>query len=70
MLITQVEAFHTYVALTIVAVLLVAVWLAFLVWGRLSGQFDDVEEARYRVFEDDVPARPGGGTGAANEREW
>ena len=59
MLLAQIEAAHTYVAITVVAVGLVVIWLLFLVWGWRSGQFADVEAAKYRVFEDDVPAGPG-----------
>lgn len=36
--------------------------LAFIAWGLRSGQFDDIEEAKYRMMEDREPqgwpARP------------
>jgi cbb3-type cytochrome oxidase maturation protein len=45
--------------------------LAFIAWGLKSGQFDDVEEPKYRMLEDhdpaDWPDKPSGkgGTGRA-----
>ena len=59
MLLAAIESVHAYIAITVVAVGLVAIWASFLVWGRLSGQFDDLEEGKYRVFEDGVPPEPG-----------
>ena len=38
--------------------LLVAVWLAFLWWGLRSGQFDDVEAAKYQVLEPEPGEEP------------
>ena len=54
-LLASIEETRTYIAITVVAAGLVAIWLSFLVWGWASGQFDDIEEAKYRVFEDAVP---------------
>jgi cbb3-type cytochrome oxidase maturation protein len=51
----ELQAIPAYVAITVAALGLVAVWLAFLLWGYLTGQFDDAEAAKYRVFEDEVP---------------
>jgi cbb3-type cytochrome oxidase maturation protein len=50
-----IEAVHAYIAITVAALGIVAIWLSFLVWGWRSGQFDDIEATKYRVFEDDVP---------------
>ncbi len=59
MLLVSIEGIEAYVAITVAALGLVAVWALFLLWGRLSGQFDDLEEAKYRVLEDGVPNGPG-----------
>ena len=45
-----------YVASLAVVALMIALvlaWLAFLWWGRRSGQFRDIEAAKHKVFEDD-----------------
>lgn len=45
-----------YIASLAVVALMVALvlaWLAFLWWGRRSGQFRDIEVAKHQVFEDD-----------------
>ena len=45
-----------YVASLAVVALMIALvlaWLAFLWWGRRSGQFRDIEAAKHQVFEDD-----------------
>lgn len=50
-----IAAIEPYIAITVAAGGLVAIWLGFLLWGWLSGQFDDAEAAKYRVFEDEEP---------------
>jgi hypothetical protein len=50
---------ENYLAITLAIFSVVGVWAAFLVWGWLSGQFVNNEQAKYRVFEDDVPSGPG-----------
>lgn len=38
------------VALTIMTLLVFAIFLGFLIWGIKSGQFKNVEEAKYQLF--------------------
>ena len=68
MLLARVESIEAYVAVTALAAGLVAVWLLFLVWGRLSGQLDDAEAAKYRLFDDGVPPEREGER--AGSRKW
>lgn len=58
-MLAAIEGIEVYVAITVAVLGIVAVWALFLVWGRLSGQFDHLEDAKYRVLEDDVPNGPG-----------
>jgi cbb3-type cytochrome oxidase maturation protein len=51
-----IDQIEPYIAITVAAAGLVTVWLCFLLWGWLSGQFEDAESAKHRVFEDDVPS--------------
>lgn len=41
------------IAQLVLSACILLVFLGFLVWGIRSGQFRDVEEAKYRIFEDD-----------------
>jgi cbb3-type cytochrome oxidase maturation protein len=54
-----------YIAITVAAGGAVATWLCFLLWGWRSGQFDDVEAAKYRVLDDDTPGVERGAPSAA-----
>jgi nitrogen fixation-related uncharacterized protein len=38
------------IALTVMSGLILIVFLGFLVWGIRSGQFKNVEEAKYQIF--------------------
>jgi cbb3-type cytochrome oxidase maturation protein len=38
------------IGLTVMTALIGAVFLGFLIWGIRSGQFHDVEDAKYQVF--------------------
>jgi nitrogen fixation-related uncharacterized protein len=38
------------IALTMMTGLLLAIFLGLLVWGARSGQFKNVEEAKYQIF--------------------
>ena len=38
------------IALTVMTLLIFAVFLGFLIWGIKSGQFKNVEEAKYQLF--------------------
>ena len=40
----------------------IAAWL-FFVWGVKSGQFDDIEGPKYRIFDDDDNGGDDEGTG-------
>ncbi len=40
------------IALTVMTGLLLISFLGFLVWGIRSGQFKNIEEAKYRMFRD------------------
>lgn len=40
------------IALTVMSGLLLISFLGFLVWGIRSGQFKNIEEAKYRIFDD------------------
>lgn len=41
------------IALTVMTFLIFVIILGFLIWGIKSGQFKDVEEAKYKMLEDD-----------------
>jgi len=41
------------VALTIMTLFILAIFIGFLVWSIRSKQFQDVEEAKYRMLEDE-----------------
>ena len=43
-------------AQTIMTLLILAIFLGFLIWGIKSGQFHNVEDAKYRMFHDDDKA--------------
>ena len=43
------------IALTITSLTIFAVFAGLFVWGLLSGQFRDIEEAKYRMLELDDP---------------
>jgi len=40
------------IALTIMSLLILISFLGFLIWGIKSGQFKDVEEAKYNMFKE------------------
>jgi cbb3-type cytochrome oxidase maturation protein len=42
------------IALTICTGLIFLIFLGFLIWGIKSGQFKHVEEAKYRMLEDNL----------------
>jgi nitrogen fixation-related uncharacterized protein len=50
------------IAQTIMTVLILAIFIGFLVWGIKSKQFKNVEEAKYRMLEDE-------NTGTENETD-
>jgi cbb3-type cytochrome oxidase maturation protein len=52
------------IALTVMSLLLGLTFLGFLIWGFKSGQFRNIEEAKYRMLqnnkrEDDSPGQGG-----------
>ena len=51
------------IGLTVVTGVVGLVFLGFLVWGIKSGQFHNVEEAKYQVFR---KQRPSGGENRGN----
>ena len=42
------------IALIIMSVLIFLIFLGFLIWGIVSGQFKGVEEAKYQVFKSEA----------------
>ncbi len=42
------------IAQTIETALIFAIFLGFLIWGIRSGQFKNIEEAKYSMFPDDA----------------
>ena len=42
-----------------VSVVLFLIFLGFLIWGIRTGQFRNVEEAKYRIFHDDEESKSG-----------
>jgi cbb3-type cytochrome oxidase maturation protein len=40
------------IALTIMTVLIFIIFLGFLVWGIKSRQFHNIEEVKYRIFDE------------------
>jgi nitrogen fixation-related uncharacterized protein len=42
------------IALTIMTGLILLIFLGFLAWGWVSGQFKNVEEAKYRMLENNL----------------
>jgi nitrogen fixation-related uncharacterized protein len=40
------------IALTIMTVLIFIIFLGFLVWGIKSKQFHNIEEVKYRIFDE------------------
>ena len=58
------------VAVTIMSFLLFAIFLGFFVWAIKSGQFKNVEEAKYHVFRNDGQGSGGDEkTGEVNKKE-
>ena len=55
LLIARIEVVRAFIAITIAAGGLVAVWALFLLWGWRTGQFEDAEAAKYLVFRDAIP---------------
>lgn len=43
--------------------------IVFLVWGYLNGQFDDIEEAKYKMLEEREPEGWPGREGGKNDSE-
>lgn len=46
------------IAQTVMTLLILAVFLGFLIWGIKSGQFHNVEDAKYRMLDSDEPDQP------------
>jgi cbb3-type cytochrome oxidase maturation protein len=42
----------TLLVLSVLAIILILFWLGYY-WARTHGQFDDVEEAKYRMLENE-----------------
>jgi cbb3-type cytochrome oxidase maturation protein len=42
------------IALTIMTGLILLIFLGFLIWGLKSGQFRHIEDAKYRMLEDEL----------------
>jgi cbb3-type cytochrome oxidase maturation protein len=40
------------IAITVTTGLLLVTFLGFLIWGIRSGQFKNIEDAKYRIFDD------------------
>jgi len=40
------------IGLTVTSIGVLMVFMGFLIWGIRTGQFTDVEEAKYRILED------------------
>ena len=57
------------IAQTIMTVLVLAIFLGFLIWGIKSGQFKDVESAKYHMFDeaDDEPEKDRKKTGGQQQ---
>lgn len=53
------------IALTVMSVLILVIFLAFLIWGVRAGQFKNVEEAKYIPFKGDGPQSSAEGGGVA-----
>jgi cbb3-type cytochrome oxidase maturation protein len=43
----------------ILTILLLIIFLGFFVWGLKSGQFNNIEEAKYHVFMDNAKKKTG-----------
>jgi cbb3-type cytochrome oxidase maturation protein len=48
------------IALLVMSLLILVIFLAFLIWGVRSGQFKNVEEAKYIPFKEAGPQAPDG----------
>ncbi len=46
------------IAQTVMTLLILAVFLGFLIWGIKSGQFHNVEDAKYRMLDSDKSDQP------------
>ena len=58
------------VAVTVMSFLLFAIFLGFFIWAIKSGQFKDVEEAKYHVFRNHgQPSGAGDKNEKLNKRE-
>lgn len=55
----RIEQIEPYIAITVAAGGSVATWLCFLIWGWRTGQFEENEKAKHRVFEDELPSAGG-----------
>jgi cbb3-type cytochrome oxidase maturation protein len=42
------------IALTVMTGLIFLIFLGFLIWGLKSGQFKHIEDAKYRMLEDEL----------------
>lgn len=56
----RIEQIEPYIAITVAAGGSVATWLLFLLWGWRTGQFEENERAKDRVFQDELPDTDGG----------
>ena len=57
------------IGLTVVTGAVGLVFLGFLIWGIKSGQFHNVEEAKYQVFREQKHAEADEGEGKAKKTE-
>jgi cbb3-type cytochrome oxidase maturation protein len=58
------------IAQTILTGLIFLIFLGFFIWGIKTGQFRNVEEAKYRMMEnEDKPNRPDTGTNASEDKK-
>jgi nitrogen fixation-related uncharacterized protein len=51
----RIEQIEPYIAITVAAGGSVMTWLCFLIWGWRTGQFQENEQAKHRVFQDELP---------------
>jgi cbb3-type cytochrome oxidase maturation protein len=54
------------IALTVMTGLLLISFLGFLIWGIRSGQFKNIEEAKYQVLRDKKNEKPPGNSPPQN----
>lgn len=42
------------IAQFVLSAIILVIFLGFLIWGTLSGQFKNIEEAKYKILEDET----------------